>query len=194
MKLKRTERRCRGLYKCECGAEMTHPGTFKVHSNRCWSPRTIERLHFLCGVTVPLALNDCWEATKGVDVLRYARVQAGVGIGRVRATHAVMFIVNGEWPKSDELVMHSCDNPPCVNPFHLSIGSHVDNQIDKVNKGRQHRPTGNLNGRSVLTEKDAIMIRGLVGLGVSRKQLAETFGVGTSTIHDVISGKRWRDV
>jgi hypothetical protein len=54
------------------------------------------------------------------------------------------------------VVRHTCDNPLCINPDHLLIGTHNDNVQDKVNRGRQAK--GTHNGRSKLTEPEVIDI------------------------------------
>ena len=48
------------------------------------------------------------------------------------------FFANGRWPEQGEVVRHDCDNPPCVNPAHLQIGTKADNERDKVARGRHH--------------------------------------------------------
>lgn len=83
---------------------------------------------------------DCWlwkgtiNEANGRGVLRWN--------GKNHAAHRIAFSVyyNLEL-SSDQLLLHSCDNPRCVNPEHLSIGTHMDNSNDKMRKGR-HRSGG----------------------------------------------------
>lgn len=90
------------------------------------------------------------------------------------------------------LVMHSCDQPACINPRHLSLGTHQDNMIDMSSKGRAAMPaidnTGENHGKSKLTEADVIRIRGSHS---TQRELADEFGVARQTISDVISRKTW---
>jgi hypothetical protein len=77
-------------------------------------------------------VGDCWEWTAGKST--------GYGVikvdGRSRKAHRVSYLIhNGELPR-EMLVCHKCDNPPCVNPAHLFLGTYQDNAQDKVNKGR----------------------------------------------------------
>lgn len=60
---------------------------------------------------------------------------------KVVATRFVWTLTHGKEVPPDLVVMHSCDNPTCVNPSHLSLGTHADNVADKVNKGRQSGPS-----------------------------------------------------
>ena len=47
-----------------------------------------------------------------------------------------LFLAQGGNLDSELVAMHKCDNPPCVNPNHLTWGTHSENAIDKINKGR----------------------------------------------------------
>lgn len=60
---------------------------------------------------------------------------------------------------SSLFVLHKCDNPSCIDPTHLFLGTNMDNIKDKVNKRRQHHPIGNLNGRCILSDEDVQSMR-----------------------------------
>lgn len=89
------------------------------------------------------------------------------------------------------VVMHSCDNPSCVNPDHLSIGTYKDNALDAIAKGRHARitPKGSKNGKSVLNEQKVLYIRSRPD--VSHAKLAAELGVSASCIRGVRSGRTW---
>ncbi len=79
-------------------------------------------------------VGDCWEFTG-------ARVPAGYGKlladGRVQYTHRLSFLATTGPIPVGAVVMHACDNPPCINPAHLSVGSQADNVRDRDAKGRR---------------------------------------------------------
>ena len=85
---------------------------------------------------------DCWLWTASVFRERYGygKFQAGENRANTRVVYAHRYsweLVNG--PVPDGLfVCHHCDNPPCVNPAHLFVGTHQDNVDDMMSKGR-HR-------------------------------------------------------
>jgi len=89
-------------------------------------------------------------------------------------------------------VLHACDNPPCVNPNHLSLGTDKDNSDDKLRKCRQAR--GESSGQAVLTEAIVREIRD-VFIPHSRKfgarALARKYGVSHQEVSDVANRKRW---
>lgn len=87
------------------------------------------------------------------------------------------------------LVMHSCDNRLCINPSHLSLGSHADNMADKVSKGRQAR--GEKSGNSKLKDSEVLEIKKAFLYGASAAFLARKFNVSTMCISRIRSGKTW---
>ena len=95
-------------------------------------------------------------------------------------------------PPGAFLVCHRCDNPSCVNPEHLFLGTDADNARDRDSKGRLGRRDGEFNGRAKLSRKDADLIRlAYETLPVSQPDIAKAFAVHLDTVHAVIRGKRW---
>lgn len=90
-------------------------------------------------------------------------------------------------------VLHECDNPRCVRPSHLFLGTVQDNMTDKVNKGRQ--PRGERHFRSKLTEIQVFQIRHLYAQGdVSGRQLGRSFGVSHRAIRAILNRETWRHI
>ncbi len=85
-------------------------------------------------------------------------------------------------------VLHYCDNPGCVNPRHLFLGTHLDNVRDAVEKGRMNQ--GEDNGRSKLTEPQAILIKEIYP-AATQSLLAKMYGVDRSQISKIVNGERW---
>jgi hypothetical protein len=88
-------------------------------------------------------------------------------------------------------VLHRCDNPPCINPEHLWLGTNVDNMADRQRKGRTAHTCGSRAGNAKLTEDDIpaiILMRG------TQKQIAEVFGVSRSLIGAILQRKVWPHV
>ena len=85
------------------------------------------------------------------------------------------------------VIMHTCDNPPCVNPEHLKLGTKLDNNRDAHKKGR--RPNGEKSHFAKLTESQVISI-----LNDTRKQfeIAKDYNVGQDHISRIKSGKQWK--
>lgn len=91
-------------------------------------------------------------------------------------------------------VRHICDNPKCINPEHLVVGTHTDNMKDKVERGRCFEPKGEEHPGSKLTDRDVKWIRenyvkGSMTHGVNA--LSVMFGVARGTIRFVVQGKTW---
>lgn len=87
-------------------------------------------------------------------------------------------------------VLHKCDNPPCVNPEHLFLGTHADNVADKVRKGRQ--PRGSDIGTSKLTEDKVRRMRKLYETKLcTTKELARLFGVRQPSVWKIVNRESW---
>ena len=82
--------------------------------------------------------DECWEWQGNKNEAGYGRFRMGKK-GYIGA-HRASYILNvGKIPEG-KLVCHKCDNPGCVNPSHLFIGTHQDNTADMISKGRQYVP------------------------------------------------------
>lgn len=95
---------------------------------------------------------------------------------------------NGPVPKNLQ-VCHRCDNPLCVRPDHLFLGSHDENHRDKVEKGRS--PKGSRSGRTFLTENDVLDIRHFAKDGWPSVLLAELYHIKKETIDAIRQRKTW---
>jgi hypothetical protein len=95
----------------------------------------------------------------------------------------------GKITSADLFVCHRCDNPPCVNPAHLFLGTASDNNRDKDEKGRGVSLRGEKSGSSKLTEAQA---RDAKYGGKPVDQLAREFSVTPGCIHNIRSGVTWK--
>jgi len=138
--------------------------------------------------------SGCWEWTGGLnpDGYGYMRVD-----GKMVGVHRLSYsMYNSEGIPSGLCVMHKCDNPSCVNPDHLSLGTHKDNMDDRGAKGRSSG--GSLPGEqahnSILTDIGVRVIRRCVEYGMKQTVLARMLGVKKATINDAILRRTWRHV
>ena len=95
-------------------------------------------------------------------------------------------------------VLHQCDNPRCINPAHLSIGTHSQNMKECSQRGRALIPNpskrGEENGMAKLQEVDVRSIRRLLSTGKTQREIAERFGVAQTLVSDIKLGKKWGHV
>ncbi len=134
------------------------------------------------------AESGCWEwigtrKDDGYGLMRYPRKY--VGAHRISYQEFVGPIPDGLH------VLHRCDNPRCINPKHLFIGTNADNVADKLAKGRQPRHHGELNPKARLTEQDVIDIRASQEMGIA---LAAKYGVTPTQISYIRHRKSWGHV
>jgi hypothetical protein len=90
-------------------------------------------------------------------------------------------------------VLHKCDNPPCVNPDHLFLGTPADNTADRVAKGRQAK--GEDFSHSKVTEAQVRSIRERYAAGgITQQELADEYGMRGPEISRIITRQRWKHV
>ena len=90
-----------------------------------------------------------------------------------------------------DCVLHRCDNPPCVRPSHLFMGSRADNNQDRHQKGRSGSHRGIANGRAKLNEESVAEIRRMYVSGDTQTRLASMFGVTPSMVGHIVRGEAW---
>lgn len=86
-------------------------------------------------------------------------------------------------------VLHKCDNPPCVRPDHLFLGTNLDNIRDMVAKGRSRRGERNVNAK--LTGADIPVIREMAAAGLGTTAIGLEFGVSDTAIRHILAGRTW---
>ena len=123
--------------------------------------------------------DDCWEWTAGKVPAGYGAIKLSRG-PVVRAHRFSYELHNGPIPAGAS-VLHSCDNPSCVNPTHLRIGNAKDNTADALDRKRLS---------TKLSEDDVRAIR-QCRPDMSVAALAKLFNVSESTISLVTNKKRW---
>lgn len=144
--------------------------------------------------------DECWETTASKTKNGYGRIWVYPKL--VYAHRVAWELVNGTIPKG-MFVCHKCDNPPCCNPNHLFLGTHIDNMRDSQNKGRNnHGPVmyGERHPLSKLTQKDVDEIRASYikkprvrnPFGIT--SLAKKYCVAKSLIHRIVVGKSWPEI
>lgn len=136
-----------------------------------------------------------------------------------KAHRLAWLLTFGDIPKGF-CVCHTCDNPPCVRPSHLFLGTNADNTLDRDRKGRQAKgekhgaytkpyrlasgdrhgfylhpertPRGERNGHAKLTAQEVMAIRERVANGEMKARLAPEYGVTDVTISSIVLGQTWR--
>lgn len=116
----------------------------------------------------------CWEWQGATNNKGYGQVWCGDS-KKVLYCHRVM-----SGAPAGSTILHSCDNPLCCNPEHLSVGTPKENSEDMVRKGRSHKGYK-------LSDEDVMAIMESSESGAT---LARTFGVSQQTICDIRKGRR----
>jgi hypothetical protein len=133
----------------------------------------------------------CWLWTGSRDLDGYGSLSIK---GQRYAAHRLSYrLYVGHIPPR-RLICHTCDQPACVFPPHLFVGSHRENALDAVRKGRwKGWPTGVPNhGAPHLSDDTVLEIRRLAATGTAQRALAQQFHVRQSIIRAILRGRTYR--
>lgn len=194
------------IFKCDCGKLVTLKGTIvktekqkscgclrkakkskfrKQHQRTSYFEKLLSRTN---------KTPTCWLYTGHKDSNGYGII--GDKNKSLRA-HRVSYIYynNIDNIPNGMFVCHTCDNPSCINPNHLFLGTPNDNVQDMMEKGRHVRGgkihKGEKNGMAKLKEKDVLFIYSQKGK-ITQRDLAYTYGVSISTIQKITRKKLWK--
>jgi hypothetical protein len=132
---------------------------------------------------------NCWIWTGYVNQDGYGRIMVP---GGPVTTHIFSWkLTNGPIPEG-MCVCHKCDNPPCVRPDHLFLGTHLENIKDRDKKDRTAH--GVRNYRHKLNPEKVLAMRAMRASGVGYREIGEAFGVNDSAAWKAIKGSNWSRV
>lgn len=144
--------------------------------------------------------HSSYRKTRGCWVWTGSLVKDRGGYGRFHANgksyraHRLSWqLHHGRWP-GNLFVCHKCDNPRCVRPDHLFLGTTDDNMADMVSKGRKPSQHGEAHPSNKLKEKDVLAIRKAYRDGVSQADLHRKYGMSRAAICLIVQKKLWSHI
>lgn len=161
---------------------------------RGWGVAIVERI--LSRVKVD-SKRGCWNwigSTKGhgyasMGITYAPKVFKAEAVSRISYLEFI-----GPIPKGLH-ALHTCDNPKCVNPFHIFLGTNLQNVRDKIFKGRSAVTSGEKNGRRKLSNPQVIKMRELYRMkSKTHRELAVLFGVSQAVAYRIVKGQSWKHI
>lgn len=174
---------CKGHYdRMKNGRDMSPPLRQVIRSGP-----DIDRLKAKISVN---EANDCWEWQASLNTNGYGQFRFR---NRPQQAHRVSWVLHhGEIP-AGLYVLHKCDNPLCINPDHLFLGTQAENIADAMSKDRWRtpRPVGESHGNAVMTEDD---VRAIRASSEPSRRIAKRYGVTQSAIQHIRKRRSWQHV
>lgn len=151
-------------------------------------------IHHILATKTKRSPVGCWTWIGWRDKNGYGITSLRIHGKQERRAHRIVWFLNFGTIPTGFCVCHKCDNPSCVNPEHLFLGTNQDNMTDKAKKQRCNPPAGERSGLAKLSEEDVLKIRALHEAGVVQRRIAEQFGVGFKAINKIVLRQRWAHV
>jgi len=149
------------------------------HIQRFWSKANI------------LGDDDCWDWLVGKKKSGYG--QFNIGHKNFYAHRIAWEIYTGKKIERKKVICHKCDNPSCVNPKHLFIGTQKDNIEDKHNKGRAARQDGENNPASKVSWDDVRDIRRMYESGIyTVLEISHLYPISRYQVSNIVRNKSWK--
>lgn len=147
--------------------------------------------------------DDCWLWTGQLFEAGYGKFCGPAPESKTLQAHRFSYELHRGPIPDGLMVCHTCDNPPCVRPDHLFLGTAKDNTQDAISKGRM--AVGSANPRALVTEADVMLIRHKYSIAPlssggkkkkagTIKRIAAAFGLSEGTVNDIIYGRSWTHV
>lgn len=137
--------------------------------------------------------DGCWLWIANKTPAGYGKVKIA---GKTKLAHRVSYeLTYGKRIPKNRIILHQCDNPSCVKPEHLSIGTQKQNIRDMITKHRDQM-VGDKNNKAILTTEQVKEIRHTHGTNrqVFLKDIAKEYGVSLHTIHRILKNQAWKHV
>jgi hypothetical protein len=133
----------------------------------------------------------CWLWVGCISSNGYGQARVD---GRLIRTHRLSWLIHHGVDPGSAHVLHRCDNPTCVNPSHLRLGTHLDNMRDMARKRRAHKSgaRGQNNGSAKLSPDAVVALRAMHAAGTRITEVARAFGVSRAQARNVVLRVHWR--
>jgi hypothetical protein len=131
--------------------------------------------------------NNCmeWQLMRDEGYGKYRINQKKVVVSRV-----VCELVYGS-PDAGQQALHSCDNPPCINPDHLRWGTANDNNQDKIERGRLK---GERHPRAKFSDAQILELKQMIVAGYPSNEIITKFKISKESFYGIKSGKDWAHI
>ncbi len=143
--------------------------------------KVFEYINMLTGPMHEQLGSRCWPFTNKLNSAGRPYVRDG---GKMKLAYRIVWeLVHGEQLPSSVVIRHKCDNPICCNPAHLEKGTQNENMKDMRDRERHGLPHHTVRA-----------IRKLAEQGRTHKEIAELYGVGRSTVTEIVQKLKYREV
>lgn len=132
----------------------------------------------------------CWEWMGRKNDRGYGLFQ--VNHKALRASR-IAYALHNKTDPDRWCVCHRCDNPGCVNPSHLFLGTRIDNNKDRDQKKRQRATRGEKSNLAKLTDQRVLDIKSLLSQGIKQSEIALKHGVTRGAIWRIAHGYNWKE-
>ncbi len=187
-----------------CDRKLKARGWCALHYGRWVKYKDINRTYPVMRKSLPIEtrfwryvvknddINDCWEWIGTKNPAGYGMIKQ-YGKINIMAHRLSYILFKGEF-KKELHACHTCDNPSCVNPNHLFIGTDKDNIQDMVNKGRGKSNRGINNPAAKLKDSDIPIIRERLKSGELQWKIAKDYSITQSTVSSIKYNRSWKDI